>query len=112
MDYIDELYKAMAKHYDEQIINDIAELLLTKYGLNVDKDLLMDVFKDYATVASENGLKETYMPGAIQRHYKKKFLFELGELAIHKMRLRPNDLYFKDALYETYIKLDKENRND
>lgn len=112
MDYISELYKKMIKDYDESIINDITELLETKYGFIVNKNLLTDIFKDYAKIVDENNLKETYTKGDRYKYYKKQFLDELFNLTIHKQMEKPNDLVFIDALYEAFNEMNKEINND
>ena len=43
-----------------------------------------------------------------EAEFKKQFLKELEVASVKKCRQRPKDLYFKDALWEVYLELDKE----
>lgn len=46
-DYINGLVKEMNKNYDKRILDDIAELMETKYGLILNKKLFMQILKEY-----------------------------------------------------------------
>ena len=48
----------------------------------------------------------------VKTQIKKQVLQELSAGAIAKMKQRPKDLYFKDALYEYFMELDKEMKHD
>lgn len=53
-DYFKELRKRMVKDYDNKILEDIADLLRTKYGLEIDKKYYMEAMRRYdATIKFE-----------------------------------------------------------
>lgn len=93
-DYIDELVKEMNENYDKRILDDIAELMETKYGLILNKKLFMQILKEYERRKNKKRRKKQKViyvcskyKGNVKKNTKKaieycRMVHELGHIPI------------------------------